>query len=165
MIKGTEKLQLTSEQKQRLELSERNYKRFGRIYFQIISFENDTLIVKVWQRENAAEKYLSAPELIERARGVFSSIIPAGAIIHVRPIVFKRDELKLFTVADIETKMKLYGLQAKDLVKLLDIDKSSLSLMLNRERELTKSGRAMFYYLFKSMETNPVSSGKEKSRL
>jgi len=152
MIKGIEKLQLTSEQKQRLELSERNYKRFGRIYFQVISFENKTLIVKVWQQENTAGKYLSTGELIDRARSVFSPVVEKGTIIHVRPIPFERDDLKLFTIADVENKMEHYGLQPKDLVKLLDIDKSSLSLMLNRERELTKPGKAMFYHLFKNLE-------------
>jgi hypothetical protein len=151
-IRGIEKLQLTNEQKQRLELSERNYKRFGRIYFQVISFESGTLTVKVWQRDNVAVKYLSTTELINRARGVFSPVVPEGTVIHVHPIAFKRDELKSFTVADIEIKMQQYGLQPKDLVKLLDIDKSSLSLMLNRGRELTKSGKAMFYYLFKDLE-------------
>jgi hypothetical protein len=152
MIKGIEKLQLTSEQKQRLELSERNYKRFGRIYFQVIACENGTLTVKVWQQENVAEKYLSTTELVNRARGVFGPVVPEGTVIHVRPIALKRDELKSFSVIDIEAKMRQYGLQPKDLVKLLDIDKSSLSLMLNGERELTKSGKAMFYYLFKNLE-------------
>ena len=152
MIKGIEKLQLSSEQKQRLELSERNYKRFGRIYFQIISFENETLIVKVWQRENVAGKYLSTAELVDRARAVFSPIAPKGTTIHIRPIAFKRDELKSFTIADVENKMEQHGLRPKDLVKLLDIDKSSLSLMLGGERELTKCGKAMFYYLFKNLE-------------
>ena len=152
MINGIEKLQLSSEHKQRLELSERNYKRFGRIYFQIISFENETLTVKVWQRENTAGKYLSTGELIDRARTVFSPVVAKGTRIHVRPIAFRRDELKSFTIADVENKMEQYGLQPKDLVKLLDIDKSSLSLMLNRERELTKPGKAMFYYLFKNLE-------------
>jgi hypothetical protein len=151
MIKGIEKLPLSSEQKQRLEISERNYKRFGRIYFQVISYENETLIVKVWQRDNVAEKYLSTSELVDRARGVFSPVLPEGTVIHVRPIPFKKDDLNKFTITDIENGMKEFDLKPKDLVKLLDIDKSNISIILNDGRTMTKSQRAMFYYLFKSL--------------
>ena len=154
-MKGIELLPfLTSEQRKWLEVSELNYRRHARIYFQIISYSSDSLVVKVWQLENPINKYLTSKELIDRAKGVFSEVVPTGTKIHVRPVVFRIDELEKFSIQDVKNKMDELGLKAKDLVKLLDIDKSSLSLILSGERELTKPSKAMLFYLFKFLESN-----------
>jgi antitoxin component HigA of HigAB toxin-antitoxin module len=156
-MKGIELLPfLSNEQKELLETSAQNYKRFARVYFQILEFSSNTAVVKVWQLDNHAEHYLTAKELIERTKEVFGKdVLPAEIRLHVRPIAFKKDELKALTVETIEEKMLQFGLKAKDLVKLLDIDKSSLSQLLSKKRELSRSSKAMFYYLFKSLETQP----------
>jgi hypothetical protein len=156
-MKGIELLPfLTTEQKKWLETSGLNYRRYARIYFQILSYSPDELCVKVWQMENPLNKYLPSKDLVERAKGVFAEILPSEVKLHVRPIAYKKDDLKNFSVQDVNSKMEELGLRAKDLVKLLDIDKSSLSLILKGERELTKPSKAMLYYLFKYLETNPA---------
>ena len=151
-MKGIEKLEaIAPEQKKLLETSELNYKRFARIYFEVLSYDGNGVIVKTWQMENPAEKYLSSKELIDRARDVFTVVVPESKI-HVRPVPYKKDDLKNLTVQSINAKIEELGLKPKDLVKLLDIDKSSLSLILSGERELSKANKAMFYYFFKSLE-------------
>jgi len=152
MIKGIEKIPLSGNGKKLLEVSENNYKRYARIKFQIVSFDNKELIVKVWQMENPSGKYLTASELIERAKGVFKDVIPPETAIHVRPVPYKKDELRSYSISDVEKEMSALELKPKDLVKLLDIDKSSLSIILNEGREMTKTHRAMFYYLFKTLK-------------
>jgi len=152
MIKGIEKIPLTDDKKKLLEVSEANYKRYARIRFQVVSYDDKELIVKVWQMENPSEKYLTAAELVERAKGVFKDVVPNGTVTHVRPVPFKKDDLRNFTVTDVEREMNELGLKAKDLVKLLDIDKSSMSIILNEGRAMTKPHRAMFYYLFKTLK-------------
>lgn len=151
-MKGIELLKLTDEQKKLLETSELNYKRFAHVHFAIVSADKTEVIVKVWQNEIPTEKHLSAKELIERTRKVFEGIIPEGIDLHVRPIPLSKDELESYGITEIEKDMQELGLQSKDLVKLLDIDKSSLSRLLTRERELTKPHKAMFYYLFKYLK-------------
>ena len=152
-MKGIELLPfLTKEQRVLLETSERNYKRFARMYFQILSFDVNEAVVKVWQLENSSKKYLSTKELIERTRAVFDGILPENTQLYVRPIAFDTVELNRFSIADVENKMEQLGLKQKDLVCLLNINKSQLSLMLNRERGLTSSSKAMFYYMFKCVE-------------
>lgn len=148
-MKGIEKLSLTPDQKKLIEASEQQYKRYARVYFEVVSFTGSELIVKVWQMENPGGKYLTAKELIERAKEVFS-VVPVK--VHCRPVPFSPDSLKSFTVQDVIRKMDEHGLKPKDLVRLLDIDKSSLSLILSGGRELSKGNRAMFYYLFKYLE-------------
>ena len=156
-MKGIELLPfLTVEQRKWLETSELSYKRHARIYFQILSYSPAEIRVKVWQMENPLNKYLSSKELVERVKGVFAEILPPKTELHVRPIAYKKDDLERFSVQEVNSKMEELGLKAKDLVKLLDIDKSSLSLILKGERELTKPGKAMLYYLFKYLETNPA---------
>ena len=141
---------LTREQIEKIKLSEQNYLRFARIYFSIVSFENSELIVKVWQRENKAGKYLTAKELIDRAKGVFADI-DSEINIHFRPIPFKTDTLENVDTDWINNKIEQLGLKQRDIVKLLNIDKGSLSRLLSGEN-LTKSSKAMFYYLFKYLE-------------
>ena len=153
-MKGIELLPfLTEEQKKLLEKSSANYKRFARVYFQILEFSGNAVIVKVWQMENPTERYLTSKELIDRTKEVFGSdILPAEIKLHIRPIAFESDELKTFSVETIDKKMNQLGLKPKDLVKLLDIDKSTLSQILKKNRELSRASKAMFYYLFKSLE-------------
>ncbi|MDR1553345.1 MAG: hypothetical protein LBS69_07785 [Prevotellaceae bacterium] len=155
-MKGIEMLPfLTKEQKELLETSERNYKRFARVYFQILSISENEAIVKVWQLENQAKRYLSEKELIDRTKAVFERILPESVQLHVRPVAFDRVELNNFSITDVEVKMNRLGLKPKDLVHLLNINKSQLSLILNKERGLTKSSKAMLYYMFKYIENEP----------
>jgi len=163
MIKGIEKIPLTDDGKKLLEVSEANYKRYARIRFQVVSYDGKELIVKAWQMENPSGKYLSSTELVERAKGVFRDVVPDGTALHVRPVPFKKDDLRNFTITDVEREMVELGLKPKDLVKLLDIDKSSMSIILNEGRAMTKSHRAMFYYLFKTLkggEKNALSAAQ-----
>lgn len=148
-MKGIEKLNLTNEQKRILEKSEVSFKRFARVYFEVIRIDEKEAIIKVWQQENPAQNYLSAKELIERTKGVFKDIIPNSIKIHCRPVPFEPIELRSLTIEEIKKNIDRFGLKPKDLVKLLDIDKSSLSLILSENRELSKANRAMFYYLLK----------------
>ena len=78
--------------------------------------------------------------------------------IHVRPVPFKKDDLHNFNISDVEREMTELGLKPKDLVKLLDIDKSSMSIILNEGRAMTKPHKAMFFYLFKSLKHNKTTS-------
>ena len=145
MIKGIEKLPLDAEKKKLVETSEQNYKRFAGIHFQVIAFDKGELVVKVWQNENTANKYLDMQGLIDRAKGVFKDVVPDDTKIHIHPIPFIQDDLKGYTIEGIEKDMEELGLKPKDLVELLDIDKSTISIILNKGRDMTKAQLAMFY--------------------
>jgi hypothetical protein len=154
-MKGIELLNFLTEEQIKLVLnSEQNYRRFARIYFQVLSFKDGEIVVKVWQTENAAKQYLSAKQLIERAKGAFEGMIPDNIKLHFRPVPF--DPLENFSASDVEQEMADLGLKAKDLVKLLNINKSTISLLLSKNRNMSKSAKAMFYYLFKYIRTNRV---------
>lgn len=154
MIKGIEKLDfLTKTELKKIELSETNYKRFSRIYFEVLDYNQDTkeLIVKVWQNENEAGKYLTSAELISRMKEAFD-FLPDNVSLYVRPIPYEKSKLLSYNIDDVRTDMEKYGLQQKDLVKLLDIDKSSINILLSGGRNLTKYQKAMFFYFFEYMK-------------
>jgi hypothetical protein len=153
-MKGLELLTfLTKEQIKLIETSELNYRRFARVYFQINSFENNEIVVKIWQTEDEdIDEYLSAKDLISRAKDVFN-MIPEDIKIHFRPIPFKSDDLTKFSTEKILKEMDAMGLQPKDLVKLLCIDKSTISQILSSDRNLSRPSKAMFYYMFKYLKT------------
>jgi hypothetical protein len=138
---------LTQKQVEFIEAAELQYRRYARIYFKIVSFENDELIIKVWQTEKIDKNYLSGNDLIIRAKELFKGKIPDNVKLHVRPVPF--DVLANFTLADIKSEMEKLDLQQKDLVKLLNINKTTISLLLSDSRNMTKATKAMFYYLFK----------------
>jgi transcriptional regulator with AAA-type ATPase domain len=142
---------LTKEQVETLKLSAQNYLRFARIHITIVSYNNSEIVVKIWQTENNAEKYLTTKELIERGKEVFTGIAPAGIKIHFRPIPFKEDSLESINAEWVNNQLENHSLKARDLVKLLNIDKGTLSRTLSSDG-MTKSSKAMFYYLFKYLE-------------
>ena len=62
-MKGIELLPfLTEKQKELLKTSDMQYKRYARIFISIVGFDNNTVTVKVAQKENDAQKYLSLPQ-------------------------------------------------------------------------------------------------------
>ena len=149
MIKGIEKLAfLTSDDKKLL-----LYKQHARIEFEVLSYDdaNKEAIVKVWQSENDAGKYLTSGELVSRIKEAFN-FLPDGVSLHVRPIPYNKSKLQSYNIEDVRANMEKYSLQQKDLVKLLDIDKASINILLNGGRELTKYQKAMFYYFFEYMK-------------
>lgn len=155
MIKGLDKLDfLSPDQISILNESEKNYKRFASVFFEVIDFYKITneVIVKVWQNENNAANYLPEKELITRAKDVFTDFLPKGVKLHIRPVPYEKDKLLNLTIDDVKQTMQDLGLQQKDLVKLLDMDKTSISRLFNEIRPLTNIQKAMFFYLFEYLK-------------
>lgn len=154
-MKGIELLSFLDKKKaELLKLSAENYKRFARIYIVITSCRDNEVVVKIWQEKNVMNKYLDARSLIERGKEVFKGILPEDMRVHFRPIPYKDDSLVRVNPAYVQAQMEKHHLKSKDLVKLLNIDKATLSRTLSSEN-MTKSSKAMFYYLFNYLESNP----------
>lgn len=57
-----------------------------------------------------------------------------------------------WTVTDVKIMLKERGVKQRDLIDLLGVDESSISIMLNPKRELTRYQKAMFFYLFEWLD-------------
>lgn len=150
-MKGIEKLtHITDEQRKLLIHSAKQYKRFARIYFEILEVTPDSVSVKIKQLEGPAEKYLSAKDLTQRALEVFEGMIPVDWKFNVRAVPFKF--LQVVDADYINSRKEDLGLTDVDMARLLDVRPENLSRILSDNRGLTKLGKAAFYYLFKYLE-------------
>jgi hypothetical protein len=93
---------------------------------------------------------LNQKQLVERCKEVFKN---TGIKTKVVPVVFSLD-VDSIDILWIENKMLEFGIKRNDLIKQLAIDKSSLSLILSGDRELSKPMRATFFYYFLTYELN-----------
>ena len=139
-MKGIELLPfLTEKQKELLKTSDMQYKRYARIFISIVGFDNNTVTVKVAQKENDAQKYLSAKELRDRVKGVFDGILPEGMKLHVGAVPYTQDNMPDVTVEWVK----------EHLAKSVNIDNANLARIFN-QRGLTKIHKALFYYFFRA---------------
>lgn len=150
-MKGLEKLILSANDEELILASERSYKAHARIFFEVLKHEKskNAITIKVWQTANNLNKYLSKKELIERAKGVFEHL---DITIHVHATEFIARGLEAFELKDVLSFMEKNNLSNMDICNLTGYDKSSMSLLISGERELTKSAKAMFFYLIKCFE-------------
>ena len=150
-MKGIEKLTfITDEQRKKLIHSAAQYKRYARIYIEIIEVSETSVSVKIKQMESQVGRYLSAKDLTDRALEVFEGIIPVGWYINVRAVPFKF--LEVINSDYINKRKNELGLTDVELSRLLDVRPENLSKILSDNRGLTKLGKAAFYYLFKYLE-------------
>src|SRR5690554_2338489 len=89
-MKGIEKLtHIAEDQRKLLILSAKQYKRFARIYFEVLEVKGTSVSVKVKQMESPTQRYLPAKELTARALEVFEGIIPTEWDLNIRAVPFK----------------------------------------------------------------------------
>jgi hypothetical protein len=150
-MKGIELLtHITDEQRDVLLHSSREYKRFARIYFEVVSVDSGVVTIKSWQLENKMGKYLSAKDLKSRVLEVFEGAFPDDYQVNVIAVPFKF--LNVVDIDYINQKKAELNLSDVDLCRLLDVRPENMSRILSDKRGLTKLGKAAFYYLFKYLE-------------
>jgi hypothetical protein len=135
--------------KKRISSSISTYAASG-IDVEVVEAENNNIKVKITQSKLLNGYILNQKELVERAKEIFKS---TDLKVKVIPVVFSLDVDRI-NVQWIEGKMEEFGISRNDLVKQLAIDKSSLSLILSGNRELSKPMRATFFYYFLTYELN-----------
>ena len=150
-MKGIEKITfITDEQRDLLIQSARQYKRYVRIYIEVVDIIEHTLYIKIKQMENQTDKYLSAKDLTKRALEVFEGVIPVGYELNIVAVPLK--PISEVDLDYINKKKEELGLSDVDLSRLLNIRPENISRLMNGKRGLTKLGEAAFYYLFKYLE-------------
>lgn len=152
-MKNIELLPLGSEAKKRLNEFALLYKRNARIVIDIVSFDNNRLIVRVEQKEVIeGSKKLSKLELEKRVRDMFSGEIPNEWKLTISAVDFDRKDIDNINAEWVLLQMERFGFKSKHIETYTGIDKSTLSILLNENRELTKWQKVAFYYFFKYNE-------------
>ena len=120
-----------------------NYARMS-IIIEILTLNTTEAKVKVIQKSAVNGYLLNQQQLVERVKKVFA---PTGLKVKVYPEVWALDIAQI-TLEWIEEQRKEFGLKRKDMMQQLNIDKSSLSLLLSGKTQLSKRTKACFYYYF-----------------
>lgn len=151
-MKNIDLLPLTDEAKKRLDELALQYRRFGKIIIEITSYENERIGVRVEQKEFTDKNQLTRKELEKRVKDMFYGEIPISWKINISAVDFDRKDIESINVDWIAIKMEKLGLKAKHISTYTGIDKSTLSLLLSGEKDLTKWHKVAFYYFFKYRE-------------
>ena len=151
-MKGIDLLPISAESANRLREIALQYKRFAKIYIEIISFSDNRVIVRVEQKEFVNKKHLTKPELVERVREMFSGETPSEWKLTVSAVDFDRSDIESIDSAWISRRMEKLNLKAKHLSTHTGIDKSTISVILSDSKELTKWHKVALYYFFKYYE-------------
>lgn len=142
---------LTPESEKKIGYLIDNYKRLG-IYIRSLKTEGRVLYIQVEQKKFINDKILSAEELVDRAKDVFKNKLIAGTKLDISPIFSNAEELRSINADYVNKKLEQYHLKPSHLVKYLDLDKSTVSQLVNGEKDFTKPLRAAFYYFFKNYD-------------
>ena len=121
------------------------------IEVEVVDFNGCTISIIISQSKLINGYILNNKELHNRAKEIFTGV--NALQLKIIPSVFSLN-VDDITIGWIEMKMQEFGINRKDLVKQLAIDKSSLSLILSGNRELSKPMRATFFYYFLTYELN-----------
>jgi hypothetical protein len=151
-MKNIDLLPISEEAKKRLNEFALQYRKFAKVFIEIVSFSNNWLIVRVEQKELVNGKQLTRAELINRASELFKGEIPEEWKVSISAADFDRKDIDNVNAEWINKKLEKLNLKAKHISSHTGIDKSSLSLLLSGTRELTKWHKVAFYYFFKYME-------------
>ena len=151
-MKNLELLPLPEEKKKKLKTFARMYRQNARIFIDVVSFEENRIIVRIEQKELINGTFLNKNELIERAREMFKGEIPEDWKLIVSPVNYNPQDIESVSAIWITRRMHDLGIRAKHICKSTGIDKSTISSLLSGEKELTKWHKAAFYYFFKYQE-------------
>ena len=145
-------LPLSAEKKKRLNTFATLYKKNAHIEIEVVSFDNERLIVRAEQKDLVNGKQLSKKELSDRVREMFRGEIPDEWKLTVSAVDFDRKDIDSVNTAWINEKMLKLGLKNKTVSSHTGIDKCTLSSIMNGDKELTKWHKVAFYYFFKYYE-------------
>ena len=127
----------------------RNYARMG-IIIEILEMNDKEAKVRIEQKNVFNGYFLNQKQLVERVKTIFEH---TGLKTKVYPLVYKVD-LSIVSIEWIKSKMEEFGLKRKDLMRQLNIDKASLSLIFSHKVKLSIRTKTSFFYYFLSYELN-----------
>jgi hypothetical protein len=151
-MKQIDLLPLSAEKKKRLNTFAALYKKNAHVFVEIVSFDDERLIVRAEQKNLVNGKKLTKKELSERIREMFRGEIPDEWKLTVSAVDFDRKDIDSVNVGWINGKMARFGLKNKTVSSHTGIDKCTLSSIINGDKELTKWHKVAFYYFFKYYE-------------
>ena len=118
----------------------------------ILEVNDSTIKVRVEQKELKNNFILNQRELVGRAATVLAPLENKFKIQFI--VLTYQPSFNELDAGWINDKLSSFKLSRNDLIKQMGIDKSTLSVLLSGEKQLTRFQRAAFYYYFMTYELN-----------
>jgi hypothetical protein len=151
-MKNIELLPVSPEIRNRISEMAKQYKRFAKVYIDVVSFDKNKLIVRVEQKEPVNGKVLNAAQLVDRVRELFKGELPDSVKLSISPVYFDREEISQVSPEWIKERIAKNNLKLRNLHSYMNLDVSTLSSIINGEKPLTKWHKTAIYYFFKYYE-------------
>lgn len=157
-MKNIELLPITDEAKKRINELALQYRRYAHIIIEVVSFKDNRLIVRAEQKDLINKKQLTRKDLEQRVHDMFKGEIPDAWKLTISAADFDRSDIDNITTEWIANRMEKLNLKAKHISTYTGIDKSTLSVLLSGEKDLTKWHKVAFYYFFKYRELSDFNN-------
>ncbi|MDR1982111.1 MAG: hypothetical protein LBQ39_10925 [Tannerellaceae bacterium] len=151
-MKNLDLLPISEESKKRLTTFARMYRQNAHVVIEVVSFNDNRLIVRAEQKDAVKDRYLGKKELSERVRELFKGEIPDEWKLTISAVDFDRKDIDAVSVDWVKGRMLKLGLKNKHISTHTGIDKCTVSSIINGDKELTKWHKIAFYYFFKYYE-------------
>lgn len=151
-MKNLDLLPISEESKKLIANSALMYRRYAHVIIEVVSFNDNRLIVRAEQKDMVNDKHLTKKELTERVREIFTGNIPEDWKLTVSAVDFDRKDIDAISVDWLKKRMEKLGLKNKHISNHTGIDKCTVSSIISGDKELTKWHKIAFYYFFKYYE-------------
>jgi hypothetical protein len=119
-------LPISDEKKKRLETARRMYQQYAHVVIEIVSFNDNRLIVRAEQKDLVNDKFLTKKELSQRIRDMFKGEIPDDWKMTVSAVDFDRKDIDSLNLDWIKRRMNKLGLKSKHISNYTGIDKCTI---------------------------------------
>jgi hypothetical protein len=152
IVKNIHLLNLSNEDRERLEFSAKLHKRHSSITFKIINFTDERTTIRAVQNKNALEKYLDKNSLIEKTRTFFNSFSDTIKFknIIVHPVPYEDHAINTISPDYLKKELQKRGIRIKDVQIATGLETSSISAWVNGIRPMSNIVKAMFYFYLKN---------------
>lgn len=151
-MKNLDLLPVSEESKKLIANSALMYRRYAHVIIEVVSFNDNRLIVRAEQKDMVNDKHLTKKELTERVREIFTGNISEDWKLTVSAVDFDRKDIDAISVDWLKKRMEKLGLKNKHISNHTGIDKCTVSSIISGDKELTKWHKIAFYYFFKYYE-------------
>lgn len=140
---------ITEKEKAMIEYAGKMHVQFGGIYFSIIEYSPDRVVIKAAQRNSPFEVYHTKEKLTHIVHETFGRFFTHKEIV-VNAIPYKENPVDRVNLKWIKEKMQETGIRLNRIAEDSRIPFAELEAAINRKQPLSNHLKAFFYFYFES---------------
>lgn len=146
VVKNIHKLQLSDQDRNKLESGALLHQRYSNIEFKVISANEEEVVIQTKQGKHLSENYADVKTLVTRTKELFGKFFPGK--IHVHPNAYVENQITLIDGEWVRDRMDQLGVKVVDIQNDTGIAKANISAWAGGLRPMSQPVKAMFHYYF-----------------